>query len=399
MSMLVTASANRTLDALLELICFRIQLSETQDTKARAHYAAVTDWLSREGSPLRYLNPHIYPQGSQRLGTTTKPIRQSEFDLDAICRLAIETRCHPGMVYRLLWERLWENKTYRPMMKRMPRCVRIEYAGDFHLDIAPAVPDLVHGGNCILVPDLDANLTLEHPQNDQWKSTNPRDYADWFDDRCVESMVLNEKYARAQVDPVPDQEPVHAKAALKRSVQLFKRWRDVEYQDRQPLSPPSIILTTLSGQYYYGQPLCTDSLQIILARIVERVNSGQTICLTNPAHPAENICEKWEKSPESYHDFTESVSQFRDRWERLLLTRGLHEIQQELSELFGESPVQWAVTEMAERQIVQPRVNRTLGVQRATGVLGASAATNSLPIRPNTFFGDQHRGPDSLRAE
>ena len=386
MAMTITASANHTLDALLELVCFRIQLTDTQDSKARGHYAAVSDWLARDGSPLQRLNPHIYPQGSQRLGTTTKPIGQTEFDLDAICRLDIQEECHPGVVYRLLWERLWENRIYRPMMKRMPRCVRLEYAGDFHLDIAPAVPDLVWGGNCILVPDLDANLAVEHPENDQWKSTNPRDFAQWFDKRCVERIVLNEKYARAQVDPVPDHEPVYAKAALKRSVQLFKRWRDKEYQERPKLSPPSIILTTLAGHYYLGQSFCTDALGRILESIVQRIESEETIRMTNPAHPVENICEKWNKTPGSYRDFTNSVTAFRERWERLLYTRGLHDIEEELADLFGEAPVQWAVRELAERQVIRPRADRSLGVQRSTGVLAASAS--ALPVRSNTFVGD-----------
>lgn len=189
MPKLVTASANHTLDALLELVCQRIQLTETQDTAAREHYDAVSDWLARDGSPLQLLDPYIYPQGSQRLQTTTKPVRQTEFDLDAICRLDVRTKCHPGAVYRLLWDRLWENKVYRKIMVQMPRCVRLEYSGDFHLDIAPAIPDLWHGGDCILVPDLDANLAFDHPENDRWKLTCPQGYAKWFQNRCVQRLA------------------------------------------------------------------------------------------------------------------------------------------------------------------------------------------------------------------
>lgn len=392
MAMTITASANHALDGLLELVCVQIQLSTTQDQKARDHYAAVADWLSRDGSPLRQLSPHIFPQGSQRLGTTTKPIGQAEFDLDAICRLMIRSGSHPGRVYRLLWDRLWESKIYRPMMKRLPRCVRLEYAGDFHLDIAPAVPDLQCGGSCLLVPDLDANLAPEHPENDEWKSTNPQGFAEWFDDRCKPVMVFNEKYARAQVDPVPDREPIHAKPALKRSVQLFKRWRDVEYADRTQLAPPSIILTTLSAHIYRGQPLCTDALGAILESTVREIESGRRIQLTNPAHPSENICEKWDSNPSAYRDFSNAVTAFRDRWERLQQFRGLPEIEEELSDLFGESPVRSAINEMAQRQVIRPRENRELRVQpRASGLLvPASVVSNALAMRPNTFHGD-HR--------
>lgn len=390
MAMTVTASANHTLDALLELVCVQIQLTMTQDEKARGHYGAVAHWLSREGSPLREFSPHIFPQGSQRLGTTTKPIEQTEFDLDAICLMRIGNSVHPGIVYRLLWDRLLENKVYRGMMTRMPRCIRLEYAGDFHLDIAPAVPDLQCGGNCLLVPNLDANLALEHPENDEWKSTNPQGYAKWFEDRCTPVMVFNEKFARAQVDPVPDQEPIHAKPALKRSVQLFKRWRDVEYADRKHLAPPSIILTTLSGHFYRGQQLCTDALGDILEATVREVESSHRIQLTNPAHSSENICEKWDSNPASYRDFSKAVTAFRDRWERLQGIRGLHKIEEELSELFGESPVRFAINEMAQRQVIRPRENRTLRVQpKSSGLLvPASVVPSSLSMRANTFHGD-----------
>jgi hypothetical protein len=385
-------SANRTLDVLLELICLRIQLSATQDQRARDHYIAVSDWLSRVGSPVRLLLPHIFPQGSQRLGTTSKPVERNEFDLDAVCLLNTREPCHPGEIYRLIWDRLWEHGTYRPMMKRMPRCIRLEYSGDFHLDIAPAVPDLDNGGNVILVPDLDADLALDHPHNDEWKSTNPRDYAQWFEDRCIRPALFTEKYARAQVDPVPDPEPLHAKATLKRSVQLFKRWRDVDYCDRPSLAPPSIILTTLSGHLYRGEALCTNALTTILSGIVTMVENEDHICLTNPAHDGENICEKWENVPGSYRDFTNAVTAFRDRWDRLQHCRGFDEVEEELSALFGEAPVGWALREYASSHVIGPREKRVLGVQRGSGIVTVAPSAGVLPVRPHTYFGDNRHG-------
>ncbi len=86
---IVTASQNHHLDVLLELICARIQLTDTQYRSANEHYRAISDWLARSGSPVRLLSPTIYPQGSLSLGTTTKPLRRAEFDLDSVCQLSI----------------------------------------------------------------------------------------------------------------------------------------------------------------------------------------------------------------------------------------------------------------------------------------------------------------------
>ncbi|MEQ1828696.1 MAG: cyclic GMP-AMP synthase DncV-like nucleotidyltransferase [Pirellula sp.] len=383
------AASNHTLDALLEIVCVNLQLTETQDQRARGHYAAVANWLSREGSPLREFSPHIFPQGSQRIGTTTKPFGRSEFDLDAVCKLMLTDECHPGELYQMIWDRLFESATYRPMMKQMPRCIRLEYSGDFHLDIAPAILDEEHGGNCILVPDLNANLALLHPENDCWKSTNPIGQADWFEDQCVPVFVLNEKYARAQVDPVPEKEAIHSKPALKRCVQLYKRWRDIEYADRPKLAPPSIILTTLSGHFYESQQLCTNALESILDRTVQTIESNQRLRLTNPAHPSENICEKWDNNPASYRDFGKAVTAFRDRWERLQNARGLDRIEEELSELFGESPVRSAVRKLAESQVVSPRANGILQVRPRSGLLvPAASSLGGMRMPTNTFHGD-----------
>jgi len=386
--MKVMASANHTLDALLEVVCVELQLTETQDRRARGHYSAVAAWLSQEGSPLREFHPHIFPQGSQRLGTTTRPFEKAEFDLDAVCKLTASQYSHPGELYQLIWDRLHENGIYRPMMTRMPRCIRLDYAGDFHLDIAPAIPDKDCGGNCILVPDLNADLALEHPENNFWKSTNPQDYADWFEDLCIPVLAVNEKYARAQVDPVPETEAVHAKPALKRSTQLFKRWRDVEYIDRPRLAPPSIILTTLAGHFYERQQSCTDALQSILSSTVREIETSDRLHITNPAHPEENICEKWDANPSAYKDFCKSATEFAERWERLQHLRGIHAIERELSELFGESPVRSAVRTLAERGVVQPRSDRSLRVQTGSGLLvPAAASAMSLRMPINTFHG------------
>jgi hypothetical protein len=95
MAMLITASANHTLDALLELVCVRLQLTETQDLAVRGHYHAVSDYLSRPGSAVAEFAPHIFGAGSRQLGTTVKPLAQAEFDLDLVCLCNIQPPGHP----------------------------------------------------------------------------------------------------------------------------------------------------------------------------------------------------------------------------------------------------------------------------------------------------------------
>ncbi len=51
------------------------------------------------------------------------------------------------------------------------RCIRLVYAGDFHMDILPGVQESVFDQNKIKVPDCELG---------NWVSSNPLGYGDWF---------------------------------------------------------------------------------------------------------------------------------------------------------------------------------------------------------------------------
>ena len=91
-----------------------------------------------------------------------------------------------------------------------------------------------------------------------------------------------------------------------------------------------IIFTTLSGHLYRGEQLCTDALHTILNGVVAMLDTGDPICLTNPANSKEDICEKWQKNHDSFTAFAQAIREFRARWERLLDMRGLDDIATEL---------------------------------------------------------------------
>ncbi len=381
--------ANPALSHLLEEICVAIQLTASQDALSRQHYEAVAKWLAGNGSPLSYHEIHIFPQGSQNLGTTTKPPKRQEFDLDAVCLVKNSGVTHPGRLYSIVHDRLKSNGLYADRIEKLPRCVRINYSGDFHLDIVPAIIDAEREGNFILVPELDADLSLLHPQNDLWKTSSPKNYADWFEEQCIIRVPIIEKMARAQVDPLPDRETADEKPPLKRIVQLLKRWRDIEYADRPKLSPPSIILTTLAGMFYGGGIHCCQSIQCISMEILDWLERCQPVTLMNPGNEDEEICEKWQNNPDCYEDFCETFAVFEERWRRLMTLKG-PALYRELSEMFDESPVEKALKAITDREISQPRSLNQLTVKpRDSGLLlGGGAIPSTLPVRKNNFFGN-----------
>ena len=143
------------LDDLLEEICLVLQLTPALYENARTKYEAIAAWLTAPGSKLLPYAPLIFPQGSFRIQTTVRPWRYDEYDLDLVCQLAIPLglQVDPMWVYGLVEERLAANETYRTRLERYKRCLRIVYAGDFHLDITPARPDPSGVPNHLVVPD------------------------------------------------------------------------------------------------------------------------------------------------------------------------------------------------------------------------------------------------------
>ncbi len=372
---IVTASANKQFDDILERLCIKLQITPTQFTTARDNYEAVGGWLGQDDSPIAIYSPHIYPQGSLRLGTTVKPLGQEEFDLDAVCQLDIAESVDPGTVFEMIWDRMYANKRYRDMIVRKRRCIRIDYARNFHLDVVPAIPHCERGGTCILVPDLP------DPELEDWKPSNPLGYAEWFEKQVV---TIN-KFAEARIDPLKDPEPLHRKPTLKRSVQLFKRWRDIRFKATPRLLPPSIILTTLAGHLYEGERWSTDALATILTKIV-KATRGRRLQLYNPVNDQELISERWEDEPDSYDAFRDAVREFQERWLDLIHSTGVPAITKELQELFGE-PVVRAFREAVE-QVEQARAAGRLYVTKGTRTLTEVAGPATFTVPRNTFYGD-----------
>jgi len=148
-----TESAQTHLDDLLREVCDDLQLSPSRHRQAEERYRAVAAVLESTGSPFRYLRLLIYPQGSMRLGTTVKPV-EGPHDLDFVCELDVShLSVDPLGLLDAMFLFLHDHGTYRNMVTRKNRCVRVTYADEFHMDILPACKDGQSGGTCIQVPD------------------------------------------------------------------------------------------------------------------------------------------------------------------------------------------------------------------------------------------------------
>jgi hypothetical protein len=378
---LVTASANRDLDRVLDFIGVNVQLTPTQYEKAETSYNAVGQWLHDDDSPVARFDPSIFPQGSLLLDTTVKPLSHTEFDLDLVCLLRL-SRVRPTAVYNLLLERMRRHGRYAPIIFPERRCIRINYAGDFHLDIVPAIPDpdCDPGDTCLLIPDREKKI---------WRPSNPKGYANWFDGRTHVKVAAFSCYERKEIEPLSAPAAAYRKPPLKLAVQLLKRWRDVAFEDRMNLAPSSIILTTLAGLLYRGEDHPTEALATILDGI-HRLASAEPIRLQNPSNPKESITDRWNDKPEMYDAFIEEIADLRVRWHKLIQKGRFPDFISELKALFTEVPVTRAVTKFAESR-GEARRNGSLYIEKATGNLGIASTPAVIPgtlrVKEHAFHG------------
>jgi hypothetical protein len=148
-----TSLRKAELFGVLERLCERLEPSATQLGRAKNCYESVGQWLADADNEW-LASSSIYLQGSTALGTTVKPIGHNEYDVDLISHLArLGSWLLPAMCKQLVGDRLKQHEWYNRMLEEKPRCWRLNYANEFHMDITPSVPNAacVNGGE--LVPD------------------------------------------------------------------------------------------------------------------------------------------------------------------------------------------------------------------------------------------------------
>jgi hypothetical protein len=364
------------LDELLLGVCEELQLTTPRHDLAVERYGVLNRLLESTESPFRYFQPEIYPQGSMALGTTVKPV-QGPHDLDFVLQLSRDHHgVEPMALIRSLYDFLRQQPTYHAMTSMKNRCVRVEYADEFYMDILPACDNYTATGTCIKVPDRKAK---------DWADSNPLGYIEWFKQR---SRMLQIDRVLDRAAPVPEQQAVEDKETLQLVVQLLKRWRDRHYVKNQELAPISIVLTTLAAHVYRGERSVSQALTSVLGGIVVLIDDSRRLGqkylrVLNPSNPAEDLSERWASDPDSYTAFERGIRDFHAQWSQLIERGG--NVYADLEILFGE-PVTTVLKKRA-KGVQGLREAGRLGVMRSGAIASTGAA--AVSARPNTFYGEK----------
>ena len=174
-------------------------------------------------------------QGSVLTKTVIKPLANDEFDVDVIYPFSLNRfgtpRPSPQAIIKWFIDRLKKKKFYADRLISKSRCARIDYAGDFHLDIIPSTTD-VEEHQPYAVPARDLAV---------WTTNDPRGFAQWV-------QQCDERGGGFNSD---------GDGRFVRGVRLMKSWRDQFFGEKSAVS--SILLVTMLGKHeptgIYNPPL------------------------------------------------------------------------------------------------------------------------------------------------
>ncbi|MCI2283741.1 nucleotidyltransferase [Colwellia sp. MSW7] len=391
------SSEQRTLfTELLEYACQSLEPSVTKRKLADQRYKSVGTWLAESDDPM-FEGVEIYPQGSQRIGTTTKPIFRDEFDLDFICYLPSAVGIHPDVCRKKVIDRLKENGNFKDLVCELNRGCRSDYADEFHLDITPGIPDQNHANEygAISVPDKKLK---------EWKASNPKGYAQDFDNKAeLEPVYIGISHAilsRVALEAKNIEElPKHTKlkGILKRGVQIMKRHRDLLFYDNAEYdgkAPISIIITTLAALAYediVNRQRFSNELEVLLTVVESMTKFIETkvvdgkieMWVTNPRNVHENFAEKWNVDAKRVEAFHYWHRDFVEKLRELASVTSLPLIKEKLNTLIGERSSSKAIEKHYE-VLNETRNSNQLFIKK-TGAI--STAVTATPVKANTFFG------------
>jgi Second Messenger Oligonucleotide or Dinucleotide Synthetase domain len=375
----------------LETVCQSLELSDSQFGQAKQRYEGVGACLAGSDNPvLRAIT--IYLQGSTALRTTVRPIGVNEHDVDLVAHVAdLDVEISPAALKGAIGDCLRSNGNYAPLLEEMPRCWRLSYANEFHMDITPSIPN----PNCRFGGELVPDKTLK-----TWKASNPKGYKRRFEERAKLAPVIRLRKhvaldsAQASVEPYP--EAGGFKGILRRTVQIAKRHRDIMFVDEPDIAPLSVIITTLASRSYewcvtkreYDNELelLFDVIRHIPDTIeISHVNGGVQWFIWNETTAGENFSEKWNRKPERAEAFYAWHDRFCSDLTQLEAVSGLDRLGDVLKGLFGSRPATAAIDSLTER-ISTARRAGNLRVAPTVG-LSVGATTASTAVRANTFYG------------
>ena len=319
-----------------------VNLNPSRYERLKRSDKAVSEYLSQNLVGFR----RTERQGSYALGTTIRPVKDTdEYDVDRLVYVEYDSSKGPKDYIDDVYWCLKANGNYADKVQRNTRCVTVNYAGEFKIDVVPCI---TYNGNHFIC----------NRKTDEYEVTDGSGFRDWFNDK---NRITN--------------------GNLKLVTRLLKYLRD----HKKTFTAPSILLTTLIGNTVHDwegdaeYKTIPDALLTVITRMDEFLQSHPSMPeIRNPALPTETFTRHWDQA--KYNHFRDMISSYAGRIEGAYNDDDEKSSVRKWRDLFGDgfgnlSAMAGTAATVATPRVVKPsKPWASASVQRTQGRLSLGQA-------------------------
>ena len=252
-----------------------VNLNPSRYERLKRSDKAVSEYLSQNLVGFRKTER----QGSYALGTTIRPVKDTdEYDVDRLVYVEYDNSKDPKDYIDDVYQCLKDNGNYADKVQKNTRCVTVNYAGKFKIDVVPCIT-------------YNGNQFICNRKTNEYEVTDGTGFRDWFNEK---NGITN--------------------GNLKLVTRLLKYLRD----HKKTFTAPSVLLTTLIGNTVDDREddgqfkTLPDALQTVISRIDDFLRSRPIMPeIRNPALPSETFTRHWDQA--KYSHFRDMVSSYANR--------------------------------------------------------------------------------------
>ena len=270
--------------------------------------------------------------GSYAHQTIIKPVQDNdEFDADIVIFIRDSDFDPDNFVTNYvdsIYNVFRDNDTYKDKVTRKTRCVTINYAGDFHLDVVPCV-------------EYDDTYYICNRHDKKYEKTDGDGYKSWL---VKKNRIVGGNYFR-------------------KSTRLLKFLRD----HKDNFSVKSILLTTMLGNEVDDNALddsdfsdLPTTLKTLSDRLNDFLRDHWTIpIIENPVMPEEDFNRHWDDK--KYANFRDKFDLYTKRIDEAFEEKNHNESVKKWRKLFGDKfgKLKDSKTSTAASSVAVPTVSAT----------------------------------------
>ena len=263
-------------DAFLE---DEVNLNQTRLDTLGDRVGSITNYLEHGSHDLKSMFVQTIPQGSYAHGTIIKPVGlYDEFDADLLLELTEDDSWEASDYVEQLYQAFRSSSIYKDKVSRRTRCVVVDYAKDFHVDVVPYL-------------QRHDQQYITNRKDNLFELTNPEGYNAWLEekDRTTERNLI-------------------------KVIRLVKYLRDY----KNTFSVKSFILSLLLADRVNDVLLIGDSkhycdvpttLKHVLEALNKYLQANPTMpLLTDPSCPSESFNHRWKQ--DEYATFRDKIKYY-----------------------------------------------------------------------------------------